>query len=84
MVRGAENKFALMRVTGGAGTGSKAKMHVKDFEVRDLSKEADATEFRKWQRAVELQLDARYDMTSFYLIVDQIRHQKTPINEDSW
>ena len=34
-------------------------------------------------RTVELQLEACYDM-NFDHIVEKIRHQKTPINEDSW
>ena len=84
MVRSAENKFARMGVMGGAGTGSTSKAKVvKGFAVRDLSEKADASEFRRWQRTVELPLLARYGMTNFDLIVEKIRHLKTPINEES-
>ena len=79
----AEDKCARVGVMGGAGTGT-GKVDIKDVAVRDLSEKADAADLRKWQRTVELQLEACYDMTNFDLMVEKIRHERTPITEELW
>ena len=75
----AEDKCARVGVMGGAGTGT-GKVDIKDVAVRDLSEKADAADLRKWQRTVELQLEACYDMTNFDLIVERsdMRGRRSP------
>ena len=87
MTASAEAKFASMGVSGGAGTlgnMGKTKVNIKDFAVVPLTEKADVHEFRKWQRTVELQLEACYDWKHFDLIVEKIRLEKTMITEASW
>ena len=83
----AEGRILETGVAGGAGTGAfqnGAKLSTKGCRVERLSEKADHTEFRKWIKTIEIQLEHVFGKTHMEELILAIRHTKTPLAKDNW
>ena len=83
-----ERRILETGAAGGAGTGRtsqpSSRLSPKDVRVDKLSEKADLSEFRRWQRTIELQLEHCFSKPHMDEIILAIRHTTEPITEQNW
>lgn len=82
----AESRILKSGVAGGAATGKggSAKLTTKDVTVEKLVEKASVLDFRKWLKAIELQLEHVFGKQHIEELILNIRKIRSPITEEVW
>lgn len=84
-----EPRIRALGVSGGAGTGAfthggRSKLTQKDVKVEKLMDKPTTSDFRQWQKLIELQLDHVHGYENMEEIIDELRRTREPITPEVW